>query len=103
MHLREVLKAGLVDIKQQIESINLFNDKLGVTHCQQILVPSDGSRYIEWGFTDKSMRLYSTDTGKLLKVFENMHVDYICKVYFIDSHTLITCGTDNVRSIETGL
>ncbi|KAI9243795.1 hypothetical protein BY458DRAFT_448104 [Sporodiniella umbellata] len=37
----------------------------GVTYCQQLLMPSDGSRYIEWGFSDNSLRLYSTETGKV--------------------------------------
>lgn len=68
-----------------------------MTYCQQLLVPTDGSKYIEWGFTDKSLRLYGTDSGKLLKVFENMHVDYICQAHFVDSQTLVTGGTDNVR------
>ncbi|KAI8082151.1 hypothetical protein BDF21DRAFT_338087 [Thamnidium elegans] len=37
----------------------------GVTTCQQLLMPPDGLRYIEWGFTDNSLRLYSTDNGKV--------------------------------------
>jgi hypothetical protein len=77
--------------------MNVYNEKLGVTYCQQLLVPSDGSKYIEWGFTDKSLRLYATDTGRLVKVFENMHVDFICKAYFVNPRTLVTGGTDNVR------
>lgn len=54
-----------VDIKQQIASIGIYNERLGVTYCQQLLMPSDGSRYIEWGFSDNSLRLYSTETGKV--------------------------------------
>ncbi|KAI9273685.1 hypothetical protein BY458DRAFT_434908 [Sporodiniella umbellata] len=39
--------------------------KLGVTYCQQLLIPPDGSRYIEWGYSDNSLRMYSTDNGKV--------------------------------------
>lgn len=87
---------SLLDIKQQIGRVDLYNDKLGVTSCQQLLMPADGLRYIEWGFTDNSLRLFSTDTGKLLNVFENMHVGYISSACFPDSCTLVTGGTDNV-------
>ncbi|KAI8981097.1 hypothetical protein BDB01DRAFT_724328 [Pilobolus umbonatus] len=33
----------------------------------QLLMPPDGSRYIEWGFTDSSLRVFSTDTGKVCR------------------------------------
>jgi hypothetical protein len=55
----------IVDIKQEIESIDIYSDKLGVTSRQQLLMPPDGLRYIEWGFTDNSLRLFSTETGKV--------------------------------------
>lgn len=86
----------IVDIKQQIESIDLYNEKLGVTSCQQLLMPPDGLRYIEWGFSDNSLRLFSTESGKLLNIFENMHVGFISTACFPDSRTLVTGGTDNV-------
>ncbi|EIE85796.1 hypothetical protein RO3G_10506 [Rhizopus delemar RA 99-880] len=35
-----------------------------------LLIPSDGARYIEWGFSDKSLRLYSTKTGKLVCIWK---------------------------------
>ncbi|KAG1351442.1 hypothetical protein G6F62_002976 [Rhizopus arrhizus] len=100
-HLDKLIQsvAPLRDIKQQIEKIGLYNEKLGVTYCQQLLVPSDGSRYIEWGFSDSSLRLYSTETGKLLNVFESMHVGCISTAYFTDSSTLITGGTDGLVCI----
>ncbi|KAI8385019.1 uncharacterized protein BYT42DRAFT_493499 [Radiomyces spectabilis] len=31
----------------------------------RVFVPPDGGRYIEWGFSDNSLRLFSTDTGKV--------------------------------------
>lgn len=102
-HLDKLMQSllPLRDIKQQVSNIELYNDKLGVTSCQQLLMPSDGLRYIEWGYTDFSLRLYSTETGKLLNVFENMHVGYISTAYFLDSKTLVTGGTDNLVCLWT--
>ncbi|KAG1474371.1 hypothetical protein G6F56_000395 [Rhizopus delemar] len=100
-HLEKLVQsvAPLRDIKRQVKGIGLYTEKLGVTYCQQILVPPNGSRYIEWGFSDNSLRLYSTDNGQVLKVFENMHVGFISTAYFTDSSTLITGGTDGVVCI----
>ena len=89
----------MADIKQQIESIDIYNEKLGVTSCQQLLMPPDGLRYIEWGVSDNSLRLFSTETGKQLNVFENMHVGFISAACFPDSRTLVTGGTDNVSVV----
>ncbi|KAL9550165.1 hypothetical protein PS6_005689 [Mucor atramentarius] len=100
-HLNKLVQSlmPLRDIKQQIESIDLYNEKLGVTSCQQLLMPPDGLRYIEWGFSDNSLRLFSTETGKQLNVFENMHVGFISAACFPDSRTLVTGGTDNLVCI----
>lgn len=54
-----------LDIQRQIGDIGVHNDRLGVTACQQLFVPSDGSKYIEWGFSDNSLRLFATETGKV--------------------------------------
>ena len=56
------------DIDRQVGEIGVFNDRLGVTSCQQRFVPSDGARYVEWGFSDNSFRLLSTDSGKVIKM-----------------------------------
>ncbi|ORZ26124.1 hypothetical protein BCR42DRAFT_315828 [Absidia repens] len=37
----------------------------GVAACQQLFMIPDGQHYIEWGFSDNSLRLYSTDPGKV--------------------------------------
>ncbi|OAD76680.1 hypothetical protein PHYBLDRAFT_109698, partial [Phycomyces blakesleeanus NRRL 1555(-)] len=74
----------------------LYNDRLGVSSNQQLFIPSDGQRYIEWGFTDFSLRLFSSESGKLLNVFEKLHVGYISTACFPDSRTLVTGGTDSM-------
>ncbi|KAI9471033.1 MAG: hypothetical protein EXX96DRAFT_491090 [Benjaminiella poitrasii] len=70
-HLNKLVQSFLPirDIKQQIGSINLYSEKLGVTTCQQRLMPPYGLRYVEWGFLDNSLRLYSTETGKVSFLF----------------------------------
>lgn len=55
----------LIDIKRQVGEIGVYNERLGVTACQQLFMPPDGARYIEWGFSDNSLRLISTETGKV--------------------------------------
>ncbi|OZJ02277.1 hypothetical protein BZG36_05064 [Bifiguratus adelaidae] len=84
------------DLRRQVGDITIINDRLGVTANQQHFVPGDGLRYIEWGFADNSMRLYSTETGKTFGVFENMHVEAISCACFADDRTLITGGTDGL-------
>ncbi|KAI8092540.1 uncharacterized protein BX664DRAFT_259855 [Halteromyces radiatus] len=37
----------------------------GVTTCQQLYIPPDALHYIEWGYSDNSLRLYSSDSGKV--------------------------------------
>jgi hypothetical protein len=56
---------------------------LGVTARQQLLMPSDGLRYIEWGFTDNSLRLFSTETGKVRSVGLNETVGCMSLTVFI--------------------
>lgn len=55
----------MIDIKRQVGEIGVYNERLGVTACQQLFMPPDGARYIEWGFSDNSLRLISTETGKV--------------------------------------
>lgn len=46
-------------------------------------MPSDGLRYIEWGFTDNSLRLFSTETGKVRSVGLNETVGCMSLTVFI--------------------
>lgn len=88
-------------------------------------MPPDGLHYIEWGYSDNSLRLYSSNANKvnflsffkrkkripkfdilkylftfifqqLLKVYENLHEGFISSAWFPDTRTLVTGGTDNV-------
>jgi hypothetical protein len=59
----------IVDIRSEISDIGVYNDRLGVAACQQLFMIPDGQHYIEWGFADNSLRLYSTDSGKVSNWF----------------------------------
>ncbi|KAI7902410.1 uncharacterized protein BX663DRAFT_435357 [Cokeromyces recurvatus] len=39
------------------------------------VLPPDGLKYVEWGFTDNSLRLYSTETGKVSIFFLNKWIE----------------------------
>lgn len=54
-----------IDIRCEIGDIGVYNDRLGVAACQQSLMIPDGQHYIEWGYSDNSLRLYSTDSKKV--------------------------------------
>ncbi|KAI9318572.1 hypothetical protein BX666DRAFT_1855381 [Dichotomocladium elegans] len=96
-HLDKLIQSivPIRDIKRQVKDIGVYNERLGVTSCQQLFAPPDGSRYVEWGFSDNSLRLIQTDTGKLLRVFEAMHTGFISAACFADSRILVTGSTDS--------
>lgn len=52
-------------------------------------------KYLEWGFSDGSVRFYTTDSSRrLLGHFEHLHIGQLTTGVFADSRTLITAGTD---------
>ncbi|KAI8812528.1 hypothetical protein BJ742DRAFT_792726, partial [Cladochytrium replicatum] len=51
-------------------------------------------RFIEWDYLDKSMRLWNAETGKILALYENMHIGHVTCCCFADETTLITGGSD---------
>jgi hypothetical protein len=57
-------------------------------------IPPHYDRYMEWGFTDGSVRFYDSNTKKLLGLFEHLHSGQLTASLFVDGRTLITAGTD---------
>ncbi|WPH03249.1 beige protein like 1 [Acrodontium crateriforme] len=51
-------------------------------------------RFLQWGFADHSLRFFSSNTKRLLGLFENVHVGAIATATFVDSKTLVTSGHD---------
>ena len=61
--------------------------------CKLNILPNC-DRYLQWGFADHSLRFFSSNTKRLLGLYENTHVGPITTATFADSKTLITASTD---------
>nr|POF06987.1 beige protein like 1 [Quercus suber] len=51
-------------------------------------------RHMAWGFSDHSIRFFSSATKRLLGLYENTHIGPVTAVTFADSKTLVTAGVD---------
>ncbi|KAJ5223640.1 hypothetical protein N7468_008182 [Penicillium chermesinum] len=92
---------SLLDIEQRVATLSMKQDRLLCTAALRINVPPTYDHYMEWGFSDGSVRFYATDSRKLLGHFEHLHVGQLSYTSFADSRTLITCGTDCTISFWT--
>ena len=76
-------------------------DRLLSSAAFRLHIPPIYDKFAEWGFTDRSLRFYSADGGKLLGLLENLHEGQILTATFADSRTLVTAGVDCVVSVWT--
>ena len=53
------------EVEGAIGKIYLFGDKVASATREQAFMLPDGARYVEWGYSDKSLRLFATDTKKV--------------------------------------
>lgn len=88
----------LLDSQERISSLSMKQDRLLCTGVFRLNVPPIYDKYMEWGFSDGSVRFYATD-GKLLGHSEHLHVGQLSCALFADSQTLITSGSDCTISI----
>ena len=70
---------------------------------QEIDVLGTEDMYLRWGYTDRSLRLLARGSSAPLKVFENMHQEFISTACFADSMTLITGSTESVTGSKSGV
>ena len=68
--------------------------------CMLNMLPSC-DRYIQWGYADHSLRFFSSNSKRLLGLYENTHVGPVTTATFADSKTLITAGADSTLAIWT--
>ncbi|EME84725.1 uncharacterized protein MYCFIDRAFT_152935 [Pseudocercospora fijiensis CIRAD86] len=54
----------------------------------------DCTRILRWGFSDHSLRFFSSHSKRALGLYENTHVGPITAATFADSKTLVTGGQD---------
>jgi WD40 repeat protein len=85
-----------LDIGLPVGEIIYQGDKAFVGHSQRTYEPYGCSKYVEWGFSDNSVRLYQTETNKTLGIFENVHLEAITSVKWADDRTIVTTSRDTV-------
>ncbi|EDN02773.1 conserved hypothetical protein [Histoplasma mississippiense (nom. inval.)] len=91
----------LLDSQERVSSL-LFSwkqDRLLCSAAFRLNIPPNYDKYIEWGFSDGSVRFYTADTRKLIGHFEHLHIGQLSGALFADSQTLITSGTDCTISV----
>jgi hypothetical protein len=80
-----------------VSSLRVLGDKiLAVPHSTCLSINSQ--KYLKWDHVDRTLRLYATDTEKMLAIFKNPHVDHVTAAVFVDNDTLLTTGNDSVQS-----
>ncbi|OJJ48396.1 hypothetical protein ASPZODRAFT_62592 [Penicilliopsis zonata CBS 506.65] len=92
---------SLLDTKEKVSSLSMKQDRLLCAAALRLNIPPNYDRYMEWGFSDGSVRFYSADSRKLLGHFEHLHIGQLSCAIFADSRTLITTGTDCTISTWT--
>ena len=68
--------------------------------CMLNMLPNC-DRYVQWGYADHSLRFFSSNTKRLLGLYENTHIGPVKAAAFADSKTLITAGADCTLAIWT--
>ncbi|XP_068635132.1 protein SPIRRIG-like [Aristolochia californica] len=84
-----------------ISQIGTFSDKVLVAGPNNLLKPITYSKYIAWGFPDRSLRFLSYDQDKLLSTHENLHLgnQIHCTGISQDGQILVTGGDDGLVSV----
>lgn len=90
------LPATLLDSEERVASLSYSwkGDRLLCSGPFRINMPPHYETYMEWGFSDNSVRFYSADSRKQIGLFEHLHIGQLTCAIFADSKTLVTAGTD---------
>lgn len=93
------------EIKTAVGFVRLVNDRLLVTSCNRLLLPTSRSnKLVCWGFPDNSIRIRHIDSDKTLHYIEGVHEG---KVSFVspteDGKTLVTGGTDSSIAVLSSI
>ncbi|EXJ91061.1 hypothetical protein A1O1_04168 [Capronia coronata CBS 617.96] len=86
----------LLETGERVASLNFSwkADKLLCSGAFRLNIAPAYEMYMEWGFSDNSVRFYSTESRKQLGLFEHLHIGQLSYAMFTDSRTLVTAGTD---------
>ena len=79
---------------EPITSLYLTADRVLAGFGRKVFIPGKGENYLEWGFSDGSVRVFSVDGDRLFGLAENLHCLRITCAVFTDDSTLITGSED---------
>ncbi|KAL4200146.1 hypothetical protein AMTRI_Chr03g148230 [Amborella trichopoda] len=87
--------------QNSITQILTFHDRILVAPINCALKPQTYSKYVAWGFPDRTLRFMSYDQDKLLSTHESLHGpnQVQCAQVSKDGQTLVTGGDDGVVSV----
>ncbi|XP_022728112.1 protein SPIRRIG-like isoform X3 [Durio zibethinus] len=93
-----------LEIRQSSSSITqivIFHEKILVARANTLLKPRTFSKYVAWGFPDRSLRFMSYDQDRLLSTHENLHGgnQIQCAGVSHDGHILVTGADDGLVSV----
>ncbi|KIX09499.1 uncharacterized protein Z518_00579 [Rhinocladiella mackenziei CBS 650.93] len=86
----------LLETEERVASLRYSwkSDRLLCSGAFRLNIPPDYDMYMEWGFSDNSVRFYSADSRKPIGLFEHLHIGQLSCALFTDSKTFVTAGTD---------
>ncbi|XP_017217937.1 protein SPIRRIG isoform X2 [Daucus carota subsp. sativus] len=84
-----------------ISQIVTVNDKILVAGANNLLKPRTYTKYVAWGFPDRSLRFLSYDQDRLLSTHENLHSgDQIqCVSVSLDGQVMVTGADDGLLCV----
>lgn len=79
-------------LESRVSQIVIFQDRVYTAGANRILKPPSFSKYLSWGFSDRSVRIISYEQEKLLSTHENLHDDgtVLCAGFSRDGRILVT-------------
>ncbi|KAL8899813.1 MAG: hypothetical protein Q9207_006001, partial [Kuettlingeria erythrocarpa] len=95
------IPSAVFEINDRITSLQYSAklDRLMYSAPSKINIGPMFDKYLEWGYIDGGIRFFTSDTKRLIGLFEHVHVSQISCIIFADSQTLVTAGEDCVISI----
>ncbi|WEW56011.1 beige protein-like 1 [Emydomyces testavorans] len=95
------LPLTLLDTQERVASLSFSvkHDRLLCSAAFRLNIPPNYDKYMEWGFSDNSIRFFATDSRKPVGHFEHLHIGRLSCALFADSQTLVTSGVDCTISV----
>jgi beige protein homolog 1 len=79
---------------EPVTSLFIAPDRLLASSGQKVFIPGKGENYLEWGFSDGSIRIFSVEGDRFYGLAENLHSMPITCVVFVDENMLLTGSED---------